>query len=285
VLAAFAFIVVGLGLKLALFPLHIWLPNAYAYAPSVVTALLAGTATKVAVYLLLRFVFTLFGPTFAFAGEPLAMLLMALALVAILSTSVSAIFQQDAKRLLAYSSIAQIGYIVLGVSLLSLAGMTAGIVHLFNHALTKAALFLALGAVFYRIGSARLDDLAGIGRQMPLTMFAFVIAGFSLIGVPLTVGFVSKWTLISALFAKGLWPLAVLVLLGSLLAVIYIWRVVEAAYFRPRPAGAEAVSEAPLGMLLPLWLLVAASVYFGLDTSLTLGTAERAAALLLGALG
>ena len=285
VLAAFAFITVGLGLKLALFPLHLWLPNAYAYAPSVVTALLAGTATKVAVYLLLRFVFTLFGPTFAFAGQPLAMLLMALALVAILATSTSAIFQQDAKRLLAYSSVAQIGYIVLGISLLTLAGMTAGMVHLFNHALTKTALFLALGAVFYRLGSARIDDLAGIGRQMPLTMFAFVIAGFSLIGVPMTVGFVSKWTLISALFDRGLWPLAVLVLLGSLLAVIYIWRVVEAAYFRPRPEGAEAVAEAPLAMLLPLWLLVAASVYFGLDTSLTLDTAERAAGLLLGALG
>jgi len=112
-----------------------------------------------------------------------------------------------------------------------------------------------------------------------------VIAGFSLIGVPMTVGFVSKWTLISALFDRGLWPLAVLVLLGSLLAVIYIWRVVEAAYFRPRPEGAEAVAEAPLAMLLPLWLLVAASVYFGLDTSLTLDTAERAAGLLLGALG
>jgi multicomponent Na+:H+ antiporter subunit D len=285
VLAAFAFITVGLGLKLALFPLHLWLPNAYAYAPSVVTALLAGTATKVAVYLLLRFVFTLFGPTFAFAGQPLAMLLMALALVAILATSTSAIFQQDAKRLLAYSSVAQIGYIVLGISLLTLAGMTAGMVHLFNHALTKTALFLALGAVFYRLGSARIDDLAGIGRQMPLTMFAFVIAGFSLIGVPMTVGFVSKWTLISALFDRGLWPLAVLVLLGSLLAVIYIWRVVEAAYFRPRPEGAEAMAEAPLAMLLPLWLLVAASVYFGLDTSLTLDTAERAAGLLLGALG
>jgi len=284
-LAAFAFITVGLGMKLALFPLHLWLPNAYAYAPSVVTALLAGTATKVGVYLLLRFVFTLFGPTFAFAGEPLAMMLMGLALVAILATSTSAIFQDDAKRLLAYSSAAQVGYIVLGISLLSLAGMTAGTVHLFNHAITKTALFLALGAVFYRLGSTRLEDMAGIGRQMPLTMFAFVIAGFSLIGVPLTVGFVSKWTLISALFAKGLWPLAVLVLLGSLLAVIYIWRIVEAAYFRSRPAGAEAVSEAPLGMLLPLWLLVAASVYFGLDTSLTLGTAERAAALLLGALG
>ncbi len=285
VLAAFAFISVGLGMKLALFPLHLWLPNAYAYAPSVVTALLAGTATKVGIYLLLRFVFTLFGPSFAFAGQPLAMMLMGLALVAVLATSTSAIFQDDAKRLLAYSSVAQVGYIVLGISLLSLAGMTAGMVHLFNHAITKTALFLALGAVFYRLGSARLEDMAGIGRQMPLTMFAFVIAGFSLIGVPLTVGFVSKWTLISALFAKGLWPLAVLVLLGSLLAVIYIWRVVEAAYFRPRPAGAEAVSEAPLGMLLPLWLLVAASVYFGLDTSLTLGAAERAAGLLLGALG
>jgi len=285
--AAFAFLTVGICLKLALFPLHLWLPNAYAYAPSVVTVFLASTATKVAVYLLLRFFFTIFGDEFSFATMNLHFVLLPLALFAIIIASTVAVFQNNVKRLLAYSSVAQIGYMILGIALASVTGISAGILHLFNHALMKGALFMALACVMYRIGSCQLEAMAGLGRRMPWTMAAFVAGGLSLIGVPLTVGFISKWYLILGALEQGFWWIAALVLIGSLLAVIYIWRVVETAYFKPAPEGQtegqSVYCEAPLGMLIPLWFLVLANVYFGLDTSLTTGAARFAAQQLLGA--
>ncbi len=285
-LAAFAFLSVGISLKLALFPLHLWLPNAYAFAPSVVTAFLAGTATKVAVYMLLRFVFTIFGARFAFETLPLGDILLILALLAMFVASTVAIFQNDVKRMLAYSSIAQIGYIILGISFASTIGLTAGILHLFNHALMKTGLFLALGCIFLRLGSTRLEDMRGIAKRMPLTMAGFVIGGLSLIGIPLTAGFVSKWYLVLAALEDGAWPIAALIVLSSLLAVIYVWRVIEAAYFQSPPADREnsvEVREAPLSMLLPMWALIAACVYFGVETSASVDVAARAAEFLLGA--
>jgi len=281
VLAAFAFLSVGLSLKLALFPMHAWLPNAYCYAPSVVTAFLAATATKVSIYVFLRFVFTIFGADFAFAQMHLQTIIVPLALIAIFITSSVAIFQTNIKRMLAYSSLAQIGYIMLGIGLVSETGLTAAIVHLFNHALMKGALFLALGGVALRLGSVELEDMRGLGKRMPATSFAFVLGGLSLIGVPLTVGFISKWYLVLAALEQGWWPLAALVLLGSLLAFIYIWRVVEVLYFQPPPTDAPR-NEAPLSMQIPMWLLLAAVVYFGASASLTAGIARKAAILLLG---
>lgn len=280
--AAFGFMTIGIGIKLALFPLHIWLPNAYAYAPSVASAFLAATATKVSIYVLLRVFFTIFGPTFSFVTMPLDMVLMPLAILAMFVGSTIAIFQLDVKRMLAYSSVAQIGYMILGISLATVLGVTGGLLHIFNHALMKGALFLAMGCIFYRVGSASLADLDGIGRRMPWTMAAFVIAGFSLIGIPLTAGFVSKWYLILAALDKDWWWLAALILSSSLLAVIYVWRIIEVAYLRPLPEGAK-VEEAPLSLLIPTWALVLANVYFGIDTRLSVGVAETAARALLGA--
>ncbi|MBT6800392.1 MAG: monovalent cation/H+ antiporter subunit D family protein, partial [Rhodospirillales bacterium] len=209
VVVAFAFIVTGLGLKLAMFPLHLWLPNAYAYAPSAVTVFLAATATKAAAYLLLRFLFTVFGADFPILGPTLTYLLMPLAIIAMFAASTVAIFQVDIKRMLAYSSLGQLGYMVLGISFASVAGLTATIIHLFNHALMKGALFMALGAIVLRLGTASIDSMRGLGRQMPWTMAAFVVGGLSLIGVPLTVGFISKWYLIVAALEAGYWPIAV----------------------------------------------------------------------------
>ncbi|HEX9625523.1 MAG TPA: proton-conducting transporter membrane subunit, partial [Acidiferrobacterales bacterium] len=280
--SGFAFIVVGASLKLALFPLHLWLPNAYTRAPSVVTALIAATATKVGAYVLLRFLFTLFGVEFSFALLHTDILLMLLGGTAVIAGSLVAIRQNNVKRMLAYSSVAQIGYMALGFGLANVTGLAAGILHLFNHALMKGALFLALGAVAYRLGAAHIDDMAGLGRRMPWTMAAFVAGGLSLIGIPLTVGFISKWYLVLGALERGWWPLVVLVLVGSLLAVVYVWRVVEAAYFKPASARAAKVEEAPWSLLLPTWVLIAANVYFGVDTRLTTGLALKAAALLLG---
>lgn len=280
ILVAFAFLTVGISLKAALFPLHWWLPGAYAYAPSAVTALLASTTTKVAIYLLLRLVF-LFGPAFVYAELPMSEIIVSLALLGILAGSAAALFQNDIKRLLAYSSIAHVGYMLLGIGIGGALGLTGGIVHMFNHALAKSALFLAIGCVVLRVGSSGLSDIQGMGRRMPWTIAAFVVAGLSLIGVPLTAGFVGKWYLVLAALERGWWWVAATLLLSGALSVIYIWRVVEKAYFHdPKPGSAEAV-EAPLSMLVPLWALAGASLYFGINTSINAGIAAQAAAAVL----
>jgi multicomponent Na+:H+ antiporter subunit D len=270
---AFAFLTVGISLKLALFPLHAWLPDAYTYAPSTVTAFLASTATKVAFYVLLRVFFSVFGLVFSYETMTLNGIFLPLAL--------AALYQGNVKRLLAYSSVAQIGYMILGVSLATVTGLTAGILHLFNHALIKGALFMAMGAVMYEVGAVRIDAMRGLAKRMPWTMAAFVAGGLSLIGVPLTVGFVSKWYLILGAVENGMWGVALLVLLGSLLALIYIWKVVEAAYFHDF-LGDLSVREAPLPLLIPMWILVVANFYFGIDATFTAGVARRAAESLLG---
>ena len=280
--ASFGFLVVGISLKLALFPLHLWLPNAYTYAPSVVSAFLAATATKVAVYVLLRFLFTVFDVELSFGFMPLDTMLFVLAVIAMFAASAVAIFQTNLKRMLAYSSVAQIGYIILGISFANVNGLAAGILHLFNHALIKGGMFLALGCIFYRLATVNINDMAGIGRRMPWTMGAFVVGGLGLIGVPLTVGFISKWYLVLGALERDWWFAAALVLLSSLLAVVYIWRVIEVAYLKPVPENASKIEDAPPAMLIPTWLLIAASIYYGINTELTVGIAKRAAQQLLG---
>ncbi len=280
VLSAIGFFIVGVCLKLALFPLHLWLPNAYAFAPSAATAFLAATSTKVAVYVLIRFVFSVVGAEFMVTVLPLQEIFIVLGVTGVFATSISAIYQLNIKRLFAYSSVAQIGYMIIGMAIGTPLGLSATLLHLFNHALMKAALFLAIGGVVYRIGSAQLSHFAGLGRQMPWTMAAIVAGGLSLIGVPLTVGFVSKWYLVLALLDKGWWPLTVLVLISSLLAVIYVWRIVEWIYFSQPRIIIDEVKDAPSSQLIPIWILVIANVYFGIDTSLTVGISQKAAAML-----
>ena len=282
-LTAFAFLFVGISLKLALFPLHLWLPNAYAYAPSIVSAFLAGTATKVAVYILIRFIFTIFGIEYAFSQLPLSMIMMILAVTAILIASMSAIYEHNLKRLFAYSSVAQLGYMVLGISFLSVSGLTSTLLHLFNHALMKAALFMALACVMYVQGNVMMANLTGLGKRMPWTFAAIIIGGLSLVGVPLTVGFISKWYLILAAIEAGQILLVAIVLIGSLLALVYVWKLVEQGYFQNSE---EAITkqEAPLGLLVGTWILVLANIYFGINTSLTIGVAESTAQQLLGVL-
>jgi multicomponent Na+:H+ antiporter subunit D len=279
---ALAFLTVGISLKLALFPLHLWLPNAYAYAPTAVTVFLAATATKVAVYVMFRIVYTVFGGPAIFEQVPIDQMLMGFGMLAMIGASLVAVFQSNVKRLLAYSSLSQIGYMILGLSLANVTGIAGGIVHLFNHAMMKGVLFMAMGCVFYRVGSVQIDALAGLGRRMPFTMAGVVVGGLSLIGAPLTVGFVSKWYLIQGALERGLWPVALVILASGLLALIYVWRIVEAAYFRPSPDGATGIREAPLSMLIPLGILSAACIVFGIDATATMDLAFAAARSLLG---
>lgn len=275
----FAFIMIGFALKLALFPLHLWLPNAYTYAPTVITVFLAATATKVALYVMLRVLFTVFPEGFV-SATPTGDLFLLAGMAGIISASIYAIYQMDVKRLLAYSSVAQIGYMALGIGFASSMGVTATIIHLFNHALMKGALFMAVGAIIYRIGSCHMDNIQGLGRQMPWTFAAIVIGGLSLIGVPGTAGFISKWYLVLAALEQQAWIVVAVILIGSLLAVVYIGKVIEVLYFRPATETNLRVKEAPILLLAPTWVLVMANIYFGLNTELTVGIAQRATQVL-----
>ena len=280
-LVAFAFMTVGLSIKMAVFPLHTWLPNAYTYAPSVVTGFIAATATKVSVYAFIRLVYGIFTPKFAFELLPLDTALMIFSLIGIFVASVAAIYQTDIKRLLAYSSVAQIGYMLLGISMSNIDGLTAGIVHMFNHALIKGGLFMVVGCFALRIGSVKLEDLSGAGKTMPLTSLAWVIGGLGLIGVPMTAGFISKWLLLTAAVEHNWYPVAVLMLLSSLLAVVYVWRVVELLYFSEPSERAKKAKEAPALMLIPTYVVIAATVFFGCWTVYSAGLAQKAALALL----
>ena len=282
VIVGFAFMAVGLSLKLALFPLHGWLPNAYTYAPSAVSGLLASTATKVGAYVFIRVIFTLVGVNFAFGVLHTETALMVSAGAAIIIGSWLALKQTNLKKMLAYSSIGQIGYITLGFSLNNVNGLTASIIHLFNHALTKGSMFMALGVVVYRLCNARLKDVRGLGRQLPVSMAVFTAGGLGLIGVPLTAGFISKWYLVTGAIQAHRYEMAAIVLFGSLLALMYVWRVVEQIYFGKRDEDAPKLKEAPLTMLVPMVLLVAASIYFGIDARASSWVAQTAAELLLG---
>ncbi len=285
VLVAFSFLTIGLMIKSAVFPLHGWLANAYQQAPLVVTAFLAGTATKVSLYVLLRFFFSIFGPDYSFGAMLLNVVLLPAAVAGFLLMSLVAIYQTDLRRMLAYSSVAQIGYIIAAFCIASQAGLTAGIVHIFNHALIKSALFMSVGCIIYQVGHAHSRSFDNLFSTMPFTVSAFIISGLGLIGVPLTVGFVSKFSLIGASMEKGWWLIGAMVLVSSLFAIVYIGRVVEVMLFRksrmetPHSVGSN---EAPLMMLVPLYVLVAVSIWFGISGSTTLDVAGQAARALLG---
>ena len=282
VLTALAFITVGVSLKLALFPLHQWLPNAYCHAPSAVTAFLAATATKVSIYVLVRFYFSVFGAPLVFERLGAADILLPLSLAAMVIAAGLAIIQTDLKKLFAYSSVSQIGYITLGLSLESVTGLTATIVHLFNHAITKGGIFLLLGGVVFMLGRTGMTAISGLARTMPVTCFGIVLGGLSLIGVPGTAGFISKWYLILAALERGQWWLVFAVVLSSLLAVAYVWRFIETAYLRAPAGESGPVREAPPSLLIPSLLLIGATVWFGLDTSFTVGSAAAGARFLFG---
>jgi multicomponent Na+:H+ antiporter subunit D len=278
--AGFGFIVIGLGLKIAIMPLHLWLPKAYTFAPSAVTVFLSATATKASMYVLLKFLFSIYHPSFAFEENTILIIFMPLAIATMFLASIVAIFQTNLKRMLAYSSIGQIGYLLLGASLMNSMGLTATLVHMFNHGITKALLFMGAGILALKVGKVSYENIAGLGRSMPLTAAAMVVGGLSLIGVPGTAGFISKWLLIQAAFANGWWQISLLIVVSSLLSVVYVWRFFEILYIAPNNKMGMK-TEASASMLIPMWILAFACLFFGIFTDLTLGTAQTAAENLL----
>ena len=278
---ALAFIVIGIALKCALFPLHGWLSDAYSYAPTVIATFFAGTSTKVFIYVLIRFIYSVFGADYVFNTIHLNNVLLPMALLAMLYGSFIAMRLDHIQAVLAYSSIAQIGYIILGISLNSLTGMTATLIHMFNHALIKTTLFTCTATMLYCLGSFSIQENTGRGKQIPWVMAAFILAGLSLIGVPGTAGFISKWYLIQAALEQQLWLVAFVVVIASLMAVGYILKIVETLCLKPAVGLISNARITPKMLLILLLLFASLNVFFGLSTNINVGFASSAANFIL----
>jgi len=281
-LGLFAFIsfLVGFGMKAGMFPLHVWLPDAHPVAPSPASALLSGIMLKTGAYGLLRVIFHSFGIGLMRESGWMNILLV-IAVITIFLGSTVAITQEDLKRRLAYSSIGQMGYILMGMAILTERALIGDIFHIFSHALMKSTLFLAAGSVILKTGKRNIRSLGGIGRQMPFTMGAFTVAALAMIGIPPLSGFLSKWTLALGAMDAGLPFYAIVLMTSSLLTALYYLPVIIVAFF-----GTEhdpvTVSEAPFKMLIPIAILAVSSLLFGLlPTNLPFDLSSIAAKYLL----
>lgn len=282
--------VIGFGIKAGLFPVHIWLPDAHPVAPAPASALLSGVMIKAGAYGIIRTVFTIMGVATLQHGWLLGFLFL-FALINIFLGSAMAIKQVELKRMLAYSSVSQIGYVILGITLLSPYGVMGGLIHIFNHAIIKGTLFLCAGAIIHQTGLRQLEDLKGIGKRMPITTVCFTIGAFSMVGFPPFNGFVSKWFLALGCLQSaeigshgagiGLLALGML-LLSSLMNLIYYGPVIYRAWFVEGTApvksvGAMAVrknDDPGLCMIIPLVLLGLGIIFFGIFPQLPVSLAR-----------
>jgi multicomponent Na+:H+ antiporter subunit D len=267
VLVATGFFMVGFTIKMGLFPLYLWLPNAYTYAPSAVSAFIAATMTKVFAYVMFRTTFYVLQPQFSVSDIPFTDILGWCSAGAIIFGSLMAIKQTDLKRLLAYSSVAQIGYIVLGISLANQNGAVGSFLHILNHAFMKGCLFMIAGGFIYQTGKRNIADYGLLQKRMPITVIAFTIVALSMIGIPPLSGFFSKWYLVLGAIDAQQWGFVAVLLLGSLLSVIYFFKIIETIWFtapKENESGSTIKSELPLSMLIPIIILTLGVLTMGL---------------------
>lgn len=276
-----AFIVLGLSMKMALFPLHSWLPGAYSHSPSAISALMSATSTKVMAYVMIRFLYTVFTPKFDVNVIPIQEILFIISLIAILAGSFMAIGQKDIKMMFAYSSVGQIGYILLGATMLSNNGLVGSMYHFLSHAFVKGGLFMVSGIVFYSLSTTKIYDYCGLYKKMPLTSIAFLIFTLSMIGIPLTSGFVSKWYLVVGAIDSGKWLAVFVILLSSLLTAVYFWRVVDNIFFTKSESNSSDVIKEPIAMVIPTYIMAGVTIYFGIFTNDLVAFAQKAAELLM----
>lgn len=258
---AASFIVIGLAIKAALFPLHGWLPDAYTYAPGPVIGFIAAVMTKVSAYALYRILYFVFD-TAGGPREPI-MLLGWAAVIAVVAGSLMALAQKDVQRMLAYSSIGQMGYIMLGIAIGTPLALTGALLHVLNHAVMKGCLFMAVNGIQWKLDVFRVKDFAGMAARLPLTMAAFTVAALSMIGLPPTAGFFSKYYLALAAIESGQWAFIVALVISSLLGAVYFFRVIERAYLMERDETAGETRELPAAMLVPILVLAVLVLLLG----------------------
>jgi len=262
---AAAFFIMGFGLKAALVPFHAWLPDAHPSAPAPISAVLSGLLIKVSgVYALTRIFLGVFGLTPALSG-----VLMILGTVSMVAAAFLALGQKDMKRMLAYSSISQVGYVVLGIGIGTPLGIAGGLFHLFNHALAKGLLFLTSGSVQQATGTRDMDDMGGLAKRMPVTAVTNLIGSLSIAGVPPLNGFWSKLLIIVALVQAGHPVFAVIAVLVSVLTLWYYLLMQRKAFFGKLNEKWAAVKEAPFWMTAATVLLALLCVGIGILFSST----------------
>jgi proton-translocating NADH-quinone oxidoreductase chain N len=274
-------IVTGLGVEAAIFPLNAWLPDAHSSAPSPISAILSGIAIEVGLYAVARVIFTLFG------ASSILLFLALLGILTLLIGEMCAFSQNNIKRMLAYSSIGQIGLILFALAVATSYGVTGGLFQLISHTLSKALLFLAAGYMIYQTGSLQISALEGIGKKMPLTCLAFTIGAFSLVGLPPFIGFPSKFLIVRAALATKEMYFCVLIgfaLLSTVIEGAYFFRVVQVLYFKggkPNPGS----KDAPVVALLPMVIFVVLIVVLGIYPKLVTDVLNSAALELLNRTG
>ena len=273
---AFIFITIGAALKSALFPLHVWLPDAHSTAPSPSSAVLSSLVIKSYMFLYVKVMYKTMGAEMLAEDPVLSQVLFIVMLVgcaAMLSGSVMAILQTDIKRMIAYSSVAQIGYIFLGIGMGTRLGLFAAMFHILAHAVTKAVLFLVAGSIIEQTHNRDIRKMSGLGRQMPITMSLFTIGSLSMIGIPLFVGFNSKWFFATSIIASHqIWLLAILLLSSLLNGCYYLPIVIRGFFAKPESEGEEKeVSpqslERPVKQLMPIIVLAGLVVILAIFSS------------------
>jgi len=282
---ALAALAVGFLVKAGIFPVHIWLPDAHAIAPSPVSAMLSGLVVKIGLLGMVR-VYQMYYGARVLDLSAFNTVLVWLGAIAIVMGAFFAIFQEDIKMMLAYSTISNVGYIVMGLGLASEYALIGAAVHIFNHAIIKAALFLGAGALIYQTGYRNLTDLRGVGRSMPLTTAAISVGAVSIVGIPPTAGFLCKWYIALGAFEAGQPFFGVVLVFGALFIFVYYIRMVNAFYFQ-EPVHPEILdaTEPPMSMLVPVLVLAALCLVMGVLGRIPLTFIEPAVERLLAPLG
>lgn len=267
-LVGFVAFVTGFGFKAGLFPLHTWLPAAHPVAPAPASALLSGIMIKTGAYGILRVTYNVYGLEMMLETGWTTVLLI-ISAITIIYGSLAALLQDDLKTRLAYSSISQIGYIILGGALLTERGLAGDIFHIVSHATIKSTLFLVAGLIIKKTGIRNISEMAGIGYKMPYTMAAFTMGALAMVGIPPLNGFVTKWALAIAAFDAYQPTFAVIILISSILNALYYFPIVITAFFR-QPQDEEAKTnmlrfdEGPASMVVPILILAVSLVIFNI---------------------
>jgi proton-translocating NADH-quinone oxidoreductase chain M len=275
----FAFLITGFGVEAAIFPLNSWLPDAHSSAPSSISAILSGIAIEVGLYAMVRVVFTLFGAASMFT------FLLFLGILTLLIGELCAFSQENIKRMLAYSSIGQIGLIVFALALASPGGIAGGLFQLVSHTLAKALLFITAGYMISRCGSMNISSFEGMGKKMPFTSLAFTIGAFSLVGMPPFIGFPGKFMIVKAALTEQevfFTVLIALVLLATIVEAAYFFKVVQVIYFKGTDNQRDKKMEiAPYSVLIPVFVFVGLIVIVGIYPKLITDVVNSSAAELL----
>lgn len=231
VLTAFGLMVGGLTVKVALFPLHTWQPDAYANAPDSVSAFISALVSTVSAYALARILFSVFTVDFLTAVPAARWALVALASVSIVAGSVLAVSQRSVQRMLAYSSVSQFGLVIAGFTIATPLAVLGATVHLVGHAVMKGGLFAASGIIERETGATTIGGYAGMGSRTPLAAGCFAILALGMVGVPPAIGFVGKWYILVGAVNAGIWPVVAVLLVSTLLTLAYFARLGERLYF------------------------------------------------------